>query len=56
MRKRLTLKQAERYVMNELYKLERIALEGYGTYNFPRGMLYIHLPHRANAVPKLWLL
>ena len=24
--------------MNELYKLERTALEGYRTYNFPRGM------------------
>ncbi|KAG8216484.1 tRNA synthetases class I-domain-containing protein [Butyriboletus roseoflavus] len=30
---------AERYVMNELYKLERTALEGYGTYNFPRVMV-----------------
>ena len=36
--KQLTLIQAERYVMNELYKLERAALEGYKTYNFPRGM------------------
>lgn len=30
--------QAERYVMNELYKLERTTLEGYETYNFPKGM------------------
>ncbi|KAH0834854.1 isoleucyl-tRNA synthetase [Lanmaoa asiatica] len=30
---------AERYVMNELYKLEKTALEGYGTYNFPRVMV-----------------
>ncbi|KIJ61453.1 hypothetical protein HYDPIDRAFT_115926, partial [Hydnomerulius pinastri MD-312] len=29
---------AERYVMNELYKLEKTALEGYSTYNFPRVM------------------
>ncbi|KAL4073583.1 tRNA synthetases class I-domain-containing protein [Scleroderma citrinum] len=29
---------AERYVMNELYKLETIAFEGYTTYNFPRVM------------------
>lgn len=27
--------------MNELYKLERTALEGYRAYNFPRGMLYM---------------
>ncbi|KAF8553369.1 isoleucyl-tRNA synthetase [Imleria badia] len=30
---------AERYVMHELYKLERTALEGYRTYNFPRVMV-----------------
>jgi len=30
---------AERYVMNELYKLEKTALEGYATYNFPRVMV-----------------
>lgn len=24
--------------MNELYKLERTALEGYKTFNFPQGM------------------
>ncbi|KAN0085929.1 tRNA synthetases class I (I, L, M and V) domain containing protein [Tylopilus felleus] len=30
---------AERYVMNELYKLERTALEGYATFNFPRVMV-----------------
>ncbi|KAI6099470.1 tRNA synthetases class I-domain-containing protein [Pisolithus croceorrhizus] len=29
---------AERYVMNELYKLEQSALQGYATYNFPRVM------------------
>ncbi|KAI6045227.1 tRNA synthetases class I-domain-containing protein [Pisolithus marmoratus] len=29
---------AERYVMNELYKLEQTALQGYATYNFPRVM------------------
>lgn len=29
---------AERYVMNELYKLEHTALQGYATYNFPRVM------------------
>ncbi|KAF9226386.1 isoleucyl-tRNA synthetase [Gyrodon lividus] len=29
---------AERYIMNELYKLEKIAVEGYATYNFPRVM------------------
>ncbi|KAG6331358.1 hypothetical protein ID866_7732 [Astraeus odoratus] len=29
---------AERYVMNELYKLEKTALEGYATYNFPKVM------------------
>ncbi|KAH7882347.1 tRNA synthetases class I-domain-containing protein [Phlebopus sp. FC_14] len=29
---------AERYVMNELYKLEKTAFEGYSTYNFPRVM------------------
>ncbi|RDB30371.1 Isoleucine--tRNA ligase [Hypsizygus marmoreus] len=27
---------AERYVMNELYTLERTALEGFATYNFPK--------------------
>ncbi|CAA7268378.1 unnamed protein product [Cyclocybe aegerita] len=26
----------ERYVMNELYNLEQIALDGYATYNFPK--------------------
>ncbi|KAI9460791.1 tRNA synthetases class I-domain-containing protein [Boletus coccyginus] len=30
---------AERYVMNELYKLERTAFEGYTAYNFPRVMV-----------------
>ncbi|KAG6831068.1 hypothetical protein H0H92_012991 [Tricholoma furcatifolium] len=28
---------AERYVMHELYTLEQTALEGYSTYNFPKG-------------------
>ncbi|THV04716.1 isoleucyl-tRNA synthetase [Dendrothele bispora CBS 962.96] len=29
---------AERYVMNELFQLEKIALENYGSYNFPKVM------------------
>jgi isoleucyl-tRNA synthetase len=29
--------QIERYVMHELYNLERTALDGYATYNFPKG-------------------
>lgn len=29
--------QAEKYVMHELYKLEQVALEGYASYNFPKG-------------------
>ncbi|KAG9311700.1 hypothetical protein JVU11DRAFT_7938 [Chiua virens] len=31
--------RAERFVMNELYKLEKTALEGYAMYNFPRVMV-----------------
>ena len=34
--------KAERYVMNELYNLEQTAIEGYATYNFPKGL---HLSH-----------
>ncbi|KAF8838923.1 isoleucyl-tRNA synthetase [Paxillus ammoniavirescens] len=37
---------AERYVMNELYKLERTALDGYAAFNFPRVMTA--LVHFAN--------
>ncbi|KIK95549.1 hypothetical protein PAXRUDRAFT_140435 [Paxillus rubicundulus Ve08.2h10] len=37
---------AERYVMNELYKLERTALDGYASFNFPRVMTA--LVHFAN--------
>ncbi|KAF9239290.1 tRNA synthetases class I-domain-containing protein [Melanogaster broomeanus] len=37
---------AERYVMNELYKLERTAFEGYAAYNFPR--VITALTHFAN--------
>lgn len=29
--------KAERYVMHELFKLERVALEGYDSFNFPQG-------------------
>lgn len=29
--------QAERFVMHELYKLERTAQDGYATYNFAKG-------------------
>lgn len=29
--------QAERFVMHELYKLEKTALDGYATYNFAKG-------------------
>jgi isoleucyl-tRNA synthetase len=32
--------QAERYVMHELHKLEKVAHEGYGSYNFPKGDLF----------------
>ncbi|KAF8970174.1 hypothetical protein BDZ97DRAFT_1792292 [Flammula alnicola] len=28
----------EEYVMHELYTLEQTALEGYASYNFPKGM------------------
>jgi isoleucyl-tRNA synthetase len=37
-------RKAERYVMHELYNLERTALDGYTTYNFPKG-------RSLNAIP-----
>lgn len=29
--------KAEKYVMHELYNLEKTVLDGYATYNFPKG-------------------
>lgn len=49
------LQKAERYVMHELYNLERTALDGYASYNFPKGkssnviVSPIGLPLRANS-------
>jgi hypothetical protein len=35
--------------MHELYKLEQIALESYGTYNFSRGIILLYIPFLINA-------
>lgn len=40
--------QAERYVMNELYNLEQSALEGYSTYNFPKGQNLVTLVNKSS--------
>jgi isoleucyl-tRNA synthetase len=32
--------KAERYVMHQLYTLEKGALESYASYNFPRGLFF----------------
>ena len=46
----LTSTQAERYVMHELYQLERTALEGYASYNFLKGLVSLILATLADTI------
>lgn len=38
----LIVLQVERYVLHKLYNLDAVAREGYKTFNFPKGMCFVH--------------